>query len=38
MKLKYGVDLFYQQMFKRLDVFPSLCEILRDDLESAKKS
>jgi hypothetical protein len=25
-------------MFKRLDVFPSLCEILRDDLESANKS
>lgn len=38
MKLKYGVDKFYQQMFKRLEVFPSLCEILRDDLESANNN
>lgn len=38
MKMKHGVDKFYQSMFKHLGVFPSLCEVLLDDLECGKET
>jgi hypothetical protein len=36
MKTRQGVDQFYQAMFKHNGVFKSLCDILREDLESSK--